>query len=142
MATEKEVASSPSRREQATSEPVTVGLSDEANATLKSLKEMGFVEELDAYRFAVALAIAHGVDPSVVHTAKRTTKYNIGTLDPDRSLYSAVRILMPPADESPVYSAIERLAEWGIRELGKRSQSSTPFADICSELETIGSSSD
>jgi hypothetical protein len=142
MSTEKEVNSYPLSDNRSISEPVTVGLSDEANATLKTLKGMGFVEELDAYRFAVALAIAHGVDPSAVQTGKRTTKYNVGTLDPERSLYSAVRILQTSTTDLPVYTTIERLAEWGIRELGKRALTGYPFSEIVSELETLSPSAE
>ena len=141
MATEKEIAPRMTINTQQTpNEPVTVGLSDEANDVLVSLRDIGFAEDLDAYRFGVALAIAHGVDPSAVQLTKRTTKYNIGTLDPDRSLYAAAKMLVTIPSELPVYSAIERLAEWGIKELGKRAQTSFPFSEIDSELSSISSS--
>lgn len=54
---------------------INVGLSEGANDKLDELKELGiFSEKLDAYRFAVALAIAQGVNPPEIN--KRITFLN------------------------------------------------------------------
>jgi hypothetical protein len=98
-------------------ELITVGLSEPANDMLDHLKELGyFAEKMDGYRFAVGLALAHGVIPPEI--TKRTTFLNIGSLDPDQMLKRAVEALMSEQLEgTTVYRLIERLADWGVNEL-------------------------
>ena len=68
-------------------EPTTIGLSEGAHKKLKWLQEeQHFRELLDGYRFAIGLALAQGVEPPEVQ--KRTTIFNVGTVDPDQSLNS------------------------------------------------------
>lgn len=99
-------------------EPTTIGLSDEAHAMLKRLtedKQNGtFAEMTDAYRFGIALAVAHGVIPEDVSSPR--TIFNVGTLDPDKQIYTTIKSLMNTGDTS-IYQWVERLAEWGIREM-------------------------
>lgn len=99
-------------------EPTTIGLSDRAHAMLKRLvedKQNGnFAEMADAYRFGIALALAHGVIPEDM--SGQRTIFNIGTLDPDRQIYTTIKSLMNTGD-MPIYRWAERLAEWGIREM-------------------------
>ena len=73
-------------------EPTTVGLSKEAHEELKLLKENGHFAELqDAYRFAISLAIAQGVDPLATSVGSgKATIFNIGTLDGDQSIKLAI----------------------------------------------------
>lgn len=100
-------------------EPVTIGLGEKAHTALKGLKEQGFFAEMtDGYRFAIALALAHGASVPKLG-AGRTTFLNVGSLDPDQSIYEAVRVLREPIDE-PIYSTAERLAEWGLTEIAQR----------------------
>lgn len=98
-------------------EPVTVGLSASGHAHLVALEESGyFLRMADAYRFAVALGVSHDAMDSTERT--RRTIFNVGSLDPDRSIYEAVAALRPPLEE-PVYRTVERYAEWGIEELAR-----------------------
>lgn len=104
---------------------ITVGLSEDGSMKLDELKELGiFSRQIDGYRFAVSLAIVQGVIPGDI--AKRTTLFNVGSLDPEQILKTAVEALMPSqvTDASP-YRLIERLADWGVRELYAMSQSSS-----------------
>ena len=96
---------------------INVGLSDAGNDKLDFLKEQGyFAEKIDAYRFAVGLALAQGAIPPEI--SKRVTFLNVGSLDPDQTLRQAVEALMPhQAAETTVYRLIERLADWGVNEL-------------------------
>jgi hypothetical protein len=100
-------------------EPTTIGLSDQAHAMLKRLAEDkqngNFGEMADAYRFGIALALAHGVIPEEI-AGQRTTIFNVGTLDPDKQIYTTIRSLWKTGD-TPVYRWAERLAEWGVREM-------------------------
>lgn len=105
-----------------TNELITVGLSEVASGNLDRLKEMGvFAEKMDGYRFAVALALAHGVVPTEI--TKRTTFLNVGSLDPDQALRRSVEALMPDQlRDTTVYRLVERLADWGVNELYRQAQ--------------------
>lgn len=118
------------------SEPTTIGLSESAKLKLQRLKEDGHFDEMaDGYRFAIALALAHGGITDAL--SSRQTIYNVGTLDPDHSIHLAVSILREPSDE-PVYRTAERLAEWGVEELFRRSESGQlSFAEILDEAENL-----
>lgn len=105
-------------------EPTSIGLSDNAHAVLKRLKEDGhFAEMVDAYRFGIALALAHGVAPEEP-TQSRTTIFSVATVDPDREIEAAVRLILGNKD-IPIYRMCERLAEWGVSELGRRAETGT-----------------
>jgi hypothetical protein len=101
-------------------EPNTVGLTKTAHDKLKRLKDDGHFGELqDAYRLAISLAVAQGIDPASVHIeGSRTTIFNVGTLDPDQSLKIAINAIYSDACENEAaYKVAERLAEWGVSEL-------------------------
>jgi hypothetical protein len=104
-------------------EPTTIGLSDQAHVMLKRLAEDkhngNFAEMADAYRFGIALALAHGVMPDEI-SGQRVTIFNVGTLDPDKQIFTAIRSLLLTGD-APVYRWAERLAEWGVREISSMS---------------------
>ena len=104
-------------------EPTTIGLSESAHEKLKWLQEKEhFRELLDGYRFAIGLALAQGVDPPDIQ--KRTTIFNIGTIDPDQSLKRSIETLMGDRVSGvAVYKVAERLAEWGVIELASQAQS-------------------
>jgi hypothetical protein len=118
-------------------EPTTIGLSDVAHVRLRKLKEDGhFAEMADAYRFAIGLALAHGISPDPI-AGSRTTIFNIGTLDPDGSIRTAVATLREPSDE-PVYRSAERYAEWGVTELSRRAETGTlSLAEVLREAEAL-----
>lgn len=95
------------------------GLTAEARETLDRIQEAGGFHDLqDAYRLAVAVALAEGLEPAAA-TASRKTYANIGSLDPDNSLRNAVRAIRDDHDDRPV-AMIERLAEAGIERLAKQ----------------------
>lgn len=100
-------------------EPTTIGLSEQAHAMLRRLAEDkingNFAEMADAYRFGIALALAHGVVPDEI-SGQRTTIFNVGTVDPDKQIYTTIQALVNTGD-TPVYRWAERLAEWGVREM-------------------------
>lgn len=105
-------------------EPTTLGLSRSAHNKLKWLHEEKYFRELlDGYRFAIALALAQGVDPPEIEE-KRTTIFNVGTADSDQSLKQSIQIVMGDRIQgTPVYKMAERLAEWGINELKSQARS-------------------
>lgn len=105
-----------------TAEPTTIGLSGDAHEKLKWLQEeQHFRELLDGYRFAIGLALAQGVEPPEVQ--KRTTIFNVGTVDPDQSLKRSIEALMGDrVREASTYKMAERLAEWGVNELASQAR--------------------
>jgi hypothetical protein len=117
-------------------EPTTVGLTNDGHDKLRRLKEDGhFAEMTDGYRFAIALALAHGAVPAAA--GQRTTIVNVGTLDPDKQIYTVIKALYEPLDE-PVYSIAERLAEWGVIELSRMAETGTlSFARILEEAGAL-----
>ena len=117
-------------------EPTTIGLSEGAHEKLKWLQEeQHFRELLDGYRFAVGLALAQGIEPPEVQ--KRTTIFNVGTVDPDQSLKRSIEALMGDRiRDASVYKMAERLAEWGVNELA--SQAKAGGIDFVSLLDQVG----
>ncbi|MEW6344923.1 MAG: hypothetical protein RXR20_31935 [Paraburkholderia sp.] len=102
-------------------EPTMIGLSEKSHILLKRLKDdEHFAEMADAYRFGIALALAHGVVPHEP-PSPRTTIFSVATIDPDREIANAVRMLADTQDV-PIYRWIERLAEWGVNELARRAE--------------------
>lgn len=117
-------------------EPVTVGLSESAHAHLVELENDGYFGRMsDAYRFAIALGICH--DAWDETDRKRRTIFNVGTLDPDRSIFEAVSALRTSFDE-PVYRTAERYAEWGVEELVRlRASGEIEFGPLLKEAENL-----
>lgn len=95
-----------------TSDLTQIGLSLDGQARLDRFNGSGYFGELrDAYKFAVGFALAKGVVPPEIQT-KKQTMFAIATVDPDGSLATAIRELLP-CDEVPPYRWAERLAEAG-----------------------------
>lgn len=118
-----------------TTDIITVGLSEAANEKLDYLREREiFAEKMDGYRFAVGLALAHGVVPPEI--IKRTTFLNVGSLDPDQTLRRAVEALMgQELEATTAYRLIERLADWGVHELHQQAmQGNIDFLSIFDKL--------
>ena len=117
-------------------EPTTIGLSESAHGKLKRLQEDGYFRELlDGYRFAVGLALAQGVEPPDVQ--KRTTIFNVGTVDPDQSLKRSIEALKGShVRDASIYKMAERLAEWGVNELA--SQAEAGSIDFVGLLDQAG----
>jgi len=121
-------------------EPTTIGLSEGGHEKLKRLQEeQHFRELLDGYRFAIGLALAQGVEPPEVQ--KRTTIFNVGTVDPDQSLKRSIEALIGERVQGiSVYKMAERLAEWGVNELAEQAKTGTiDFAGLLDQAgETEG----
>lgn len=118
-------------------EPTMIGLSERTHPLLKRLKDDGhFAEMADAYRFGVALALAHGVQPDEI-PGTRQTVFSVATIDPDREIATAVRTILGD-DGSSIYKRVERLAEWGVRELARRAEDGEiDFAGLLSEATRL-----
>ncbi|WP_422369860.1 hypothetical protein [Hoeflea sp.] len=117
-------------------EIVTIGLSEAGNKKLDEMKgENVFNEKMDGFRFAVALALAHGVTPPDI--MKRSPFLNIGSLDPDQTLKHAVETLLPlELKGTTPYRLIERLAEWGVNELyNQHQEGGVNFTKIFEQIE-------
>jgi hypothetical protein len=93
-----------------------IGVSDATHAKLTRLKEDGHFREMaDAYRFAIGLALAQGIDPPEISSR---TVFSVATIDSDQSLRNAIQTIMGSRlKDIPVYRMAERLADWGIQEL-------------------------
>lgn len=98
---------------------VTVGVTEAGASALVRIMETGFFgTEMDAYKVAVALALRAGVraDESVTGV---TTKWNIGSLDPDGLLADLVDVLDRGGTGDPIDRA-QRLADIGLSMLVTR----------------------
>ncbi len=114
----------------------TVGFTAESHEILKQLKQEGvFNEMVDGYRFGIALAIAYGnIAPEDIKT---NTFLNIGSLDPDDKLKKVIIEFFPEAAEKP-YSYAERLAEWGVSEMGKlKASGELKFSEIFEKIQKL-----
>lgn len=101
-------------------EPKTIGLTNPTKEKLKRLKEDGYFNEMqDGYKFAVALALFNNAIETKIGTTG--TMYGASDLDQNNELYEVVKALRVDCDE-PVYKTIERLAEWGVKELYEQAQ--------------------
>lgn len=117
-------------------EPTTIGLSEGAHEKLRRLQEeQHFRELLDGYRFAIGLALSQGVEPPEIQ--KRTTIFNVGTVDPDQSLKRSIEALMGDrVRDASIYKMAERLAEWGVNELAGQAESGS--IDFAGLLDQVG----
>jgi len=71
--------------------------------------------KFDLYRLAVALGIKNAVNPPGL-SDKSNTVFRVNELDPDKILFTVIETseVLPP--NTSIYSYIERLAEYGIKE--------------------------
>ena len=100
-------------------EPTNVGLGESAHAKMKLLVEDEYFDKMvDAYKFAIAYAaLKYGSDaPDVIGSHQNA--FGVSTLDPDKSLYGALRATVFPLEGS-IYKYAEKLADWGIHEIAR-----------------------
>ncbi|MGR1580105.1 hypothetical protein ACSSNL_01435 [Thalassobius sp. S69A] len=119
-------------------EVVTIGLTQEADDMLEAMVDDGtFAQKVDGYRFAFSLALAQGAQPGEL--SKRKTIFNVGTVDPDNTLQDIIEELAPELlTKSSPYRAIERLAEWGVRELYQQAIGpGIDFVGLLTEVEEV-----
>jgi hypothetical protein len=110
-----------------------IGLSDEASDHLETVRQQGgFRTEQDVYRLAIAVAIAEGLAPTP-EDVQRTTKDNIGGLDPDRALVTTVRYLRTDHGDRPV-AYMERLAEAGMKYLYEHVESGKSLHELLAQF--------
>jgi len=119
------------------SEPTTIGLSESNHVKLKRLVSEGLFSEMrDAYRFAIALALAMKVNPPEIE-GKKQTFLNIGSLDPDGKIASMISALRKD-NKGSVYRFAEKLADWGIADLARRaSEGPLNFPSIIEEVSNM-----
>lgn len=99
---------------------INIGLSDDGQAALQRLKDAGYFREMvEGYRFAVALAMAHGLIAD--EETKFRTNWNTGSVDPDTSIRGLIVEFFPEVADRP-YAFAQRLAEAGVRELSSLEQ--------------------
>jgi hypothetical protein len=90
----------------------TVGLQPQNQGTLQELMGTGFFKlELDAAKFAMAIAITKGVPPG--ETTGADTKWNVGTLDPSNEIRELLPALFAATTEP--YRLSEHLINEGLR---------------------------
>lgn len=96
-------------------EPSNIGLAEDVHSVLEQWVDNGiFREQRDAYKFAVAFALAKKCQPPEY---KIQNKFGVASIDPDRSLYIATKHLCDIPEDESVYKYIQRLASWGVSEL-------------------------
>jgi hypothetical protein len=101
-------------------EPKTIGLTKSTQEKLRRLMEDEHIKEMqDGYKFAVGLALFNNaIEPNMGTSA---TMYGTGDLDQGQDIYETVKALRVDCDE-PIYKTVERLAEWGVKEMYEQAQ--------------------
>jgi len=88
----------------------TIGLTDANKAILdKVVEKAGFKRDMDAAKFAFALAISRGCEPGQVEGAG--TIWNMGSFDEGGDLKALIQNLFPATDAP--YRALESLMNTG-----------------------------
>jgi hypothetical protein len=92
----------------------TVGATERGRRVLKWLQEQDiFPQEMDAYRFAIALGLSVGKRTPLVG---RQTSFNVGSFDKDESVAALMNAFLQ-IDPNDVYLAAEEFAETGFGEM-------------------------
>lgn len=90
----------------------TIGLTDANRAIMDWVVEKaGFKRDMDAAKFAFALAVSRGSEPAPVEGAG--TIWNVGSFDEGGDLRALIQDLFPNADAP--YRALESLINTGFR---------------------------
>lgn len=99
-------------------EPTMIGVSESTHPKLHRLRDDGHFRDMaDAYRFAIGLALAQGVEPPEISSR---TVYSVATIDPDQSIKNAIQTIMGDRVEGvAIYKMAERLADWGLQVLSR-----------------------
>ena len=114
-----------------------LGLTLAAREQLDDVYSQGGFDDLqDAYRLAIAVALAQELVPTDA-AASRNTYVNIGGLDPDRSLRTAVLVVRDDHEDRPA-AFIERLAEAGIAKIHKHLHEGKSLRELLALYEPVG----
>ena len=104
-------------------EPNRIGLSKEANdlldemlAALNAKAEGSQLIKFDFYRLSVALGVKNHTKAAPIES---TDSLRVDELDKDKALYYSVESTGLRKTDEPIYRAVERLADHGIREFYK-----------------------
>jgi hypothetical protein len=93
---------------------VTIGLTPVNKAFMELLMEKGwFNDKMDAAKFAMAIVIKKGLEPSIVEGTE--TVWNIGSFDTTSEIRSLILALFP-ATEVP-YRVVEYYINAGLEEI-------------------------
>lgn len=110
-----------------------LGLSSDARRDLEYLQEELALRDLvDAYRFAVAVALKKDLPPTDAGVS-RTNYIATSTLDSDGVIQAAVSELRPDHDGRP-YALVERLAEAGAADVAGFLRSGRPVREYLAQL--------
>jgi hypothetical protein len=114
-----------------------LGLTPAAREQLDDVYAQGGFDDLqDAYRLAVAVALVQGLAPTDA-APSRNNYVNIGGLDPDGSLRTAVLAIRGDHEERPA-AFIERLAEAGIAKIHAHLQEGKALREMLALYEPVG----
>jgi hypothetical protein len=110
-----------------------VGLSDQAVADRDAIRErLKLREGQDAYRLAVAVALAKHLPPAP-ENVRRTNAYGTGSVDSRGELRAAIIALRDDHGGRP-YALMERLAEVGLRDLAAHLDEGRPIRQYLAGL--------
>jgi hypothetical protein len=114
-----------------------VGLTPTGNEAIEVLapetRDGLFASQTDAYRFAIAYAIAAGLDPADAPGGYVTKFSALGTLESGSSIRDLIEIL-DIGETSRPFATAEKLAELGVREIARRLEGNESLADIICEV--------
>lgn len=116
-------------------EPKTIGLTSGTKEKLKRLMDDRYFHEMqDGYKFAVGLALScNAIEKNMTNSG---TMYGTGDLDQNNDIYETVKALRPADCDEPIYKTVERLAEWGVKELYEKAQNDEiDFSKLLSSVE-------
>jgi hypothetical protein len=112
-----------------------VGLTPTGDDAIDILVSDGrFASQTDAYRFAIAYAIAAGLDPAGAPLGGYVTKFSaLGTLESGSRIRDLMEILGIGETRRP-FATAEKLAELGVRDIARRLEGNESLADIMREV--------
>ena len=100
----------------------TIGVTEAADGVLAVMVEQGhFSDAIDAAKFAMALAISSQAFAGDLTVEGTTTKWNVGSFDPDSQLRSLLDALYPDVDQP--YRLLEFLINDGLHRVSKHIES-------------------
>ena len=117
----------------------TIGVTEAADGVLAVMVEQGhFSDAIDAAKFAMALAISSQANAGDLTVDGTTTKWNVGSFDPDSQLHSLLDALYPDVDHP--YRLLEFLIDDGLHRVSEHMESIGEL-DVIALLDEAGSRS-
>jgi hypothetical protein len=110
-----------------------IGLSEEGSTDREFIKDkLDLREGQDAYRLAVAVAVAKNLPPTV-EDVRRTNAYGASSLDSTGALRASILALRDDHGGRP-YALMERLAEAGLRDIAVHLEEGRPIRQYLAAL--------